>query len=111
MNIDSTDEYLRDNLENIMKGEWDNHFDSSQLEVARKESFMLNHISIEERNIIFEYGEVKIRYKFDSDPLDFHMYGVDSKMHMFSMIKNDESFLNTYTAFIRDWKITTIIDK
>lgn len=111
MKLDSTDEYLRDNLENIMKGEWNNHFDSSQLEMARKESFMLNHISIEERNINFEYGGVKIRYKFDSDPLDFHMHGGDFKMHMFSMIKSDESFLKSYTSFLRDWKITTIIDK
>jgi len=110
MKLDNTDEYLRDNLENIMKGEWDKHFDSSQLEIARKESFMLNHISIEERNIIFEYNGLKIRYKFDSDPLDFHMHGGDFKMHMFSMIKNDESFLKSYTSFLRDWKIGKIIE-
>ena len=110
MNIDKTDEYLRDNLENIMKGEWDNHFDSSQLEMARKESFMLNHISIGERNITFEYGSEKIVYKFDSDPLDFHMHGGDFKMHMLSMIKNDESFLKSYKSFLRDWKIGKIIE-
>jgi hypothetical protein len=110
MNLDKTDEYLRDNLENIMKGEWDNHFDSSQLEVARKESFMLNHISIEERNIMFEYNGIKIRYKFDSDPSDFHMHDGDFKMHMLSMIKNDESFLKSYTSFLRDWKIGKIIE-
>ena len=110
MNIDKTDEYLRDNLENIMKGEWDNHFDSSQLEMACKESFMLNHISIGERNITFECGSEKIVYKFDSDPLDFHMHGGDFKMHMLSMIKNDEAFLKSYKSFLRDWKIGNIIE-
>jgi hypothetical protein len=110
MNIDKTDEYLRDNLENIMKGEWNNHFDESQLEMARKESFMLNHISIGERNITFEYGEVKTVYKFESDPLDYQIFGGDLKMHMLSMIKNDESFLKSYTSFLRDWKIRKIIE-
>ena len=110
MNIDNTDEYLRDNLENIMKGEWDNHFDSSQLEMARKESFMLNHISVGERNITFEYDEVKTVYKTESDPLDYHIFGGDLKMHMFSMIKNDEAFLKSYKSFLRDCKIGKIID-
>lgn len=110
MNIDKTDEYLRDNLENIMKGEWDNHFDESQLEMARKESFMLNHISIGESNITFEYGSEKIIYSFNSDPLDFHMHGGDFKMHMLSMIKSDEAFLKSYKSFLRDWKIGKIIE-
>lgn len=110
MNLDNTDEYLRDNLENIMKGEWDNHFNESQLEIARKESFMLNHISIGERNITFEYDGKKTVYKFNSDPLDFHMHGGDFKMHMLSMIKNDEAFLKSYKSFLRDWKIGKIIE-
>ena len=110
MNIDSTDEYLRDNLENIMKGEWDNHFNESQLEIARKESFMLNHISIGEKNITFEYGGEKIVYNFNSDPFDFHMHGGDFKMHMLSMIKSDEAFLKAYKSFLRDWKIGRIIE-
>ena len=110
MNIDKTDEYLRDNLENIMKGEWDNHFNESQLEIARKESFMLNHISIGERNITFEYGSEKIVYKFDADPSDFNMFGGDFKSHMTQMIKNDEAFLKYYKSFLRDWKIEKIIE-
>jgi hypothetical protein len=108
--IDKTDEYLRDNLTNIMNGEWDNHFDENQLGMARKESFMLNHISISERNITFEYGSEKIVYKFDADPSDFNMFGGDFKMHMLSMIKNDEAFLKSYKSFLRDWKIGKIIE-
>ena len=34
--IDDTDKYLRDNLDNIMNGEWNEHFDEEQLEQARK---------------------------------------------------------------------------
>ena len=110
MMIDKTDEYLRDNLENIMKGEWDSHFNESQLEMARKESFMLNYITIGERNITFEYGSEKIVYRFDADPSDFNMLGGDFKSHMTQMIKNDEAFLKSYKSFLRDWKIGKIID-
>ena len=38
------------------------------------------------------------------------MHGGDFKMHMLSMIKNDESFLKSYKSFLRDWKIGKIID-
>lgn len=110
MNIDSTDEYLKNSLDAIMNGDWDDHFNESQLEIARKESFMLNHISIGERNITFEYGSEKIVYSFNSDPLDFHMHGGDFKMHMLSMIKSDEAFLKSYKSFLRDWKIGKIIE-
>lgn len=107
MNIDKTDEYLRDNLENIMKGEWDNHFDESQLEMARKTAFLLNHLNANG----IEYDGKKTVFSYDCDPVDLQLYSGDANMHLMSMIKNDDSFLKAYTAFIRDWKITKIIDK
>jgi len=36
MKMDKTDEHIRDNLENIMNGEWDKHFNEEQLEIAKK---------------------------------------------------------------------------
>lgn len=107
MDIDKTDEYLRDNLENIMNGEWDEKFAEEKLEFFRKESFILNHISIGERNITFEYGGEKIVHRFKSD-LSALFSAVNP--HMTSMIKSDEAFLKSYKSFLRDWKIGKIID-
>lgn len=107
MELDSKDIYLRNNLENIMNGEWVSQFDELQLEMVRKNSFMLNHITIEHRCAIFEYNDQKIKYNFNCDPKDDLL---DSfKEHMFSMIVNDKIFIAEYATFIRDWKIDKIL--
>lgn len=109
MELDSTDIYLRNNLENIMNGEWNLDFDELQIEQARKMSFLLNYITIKDSYIIFKYNNHKIKYNFDCDPVDYSFYGGDFKSHMFSMIKNDQSFITNYTTFLRDWKIDKIL--
>jgi hypothetical protein len=86
MELDETDNYLKDNLENIMNGEFEKKFTKEQLEYVRKESFMLNNITINPRDVTFEYGGHKICYKFDFDPLDFRMFGGD-----FSDISDNEN--------------------
>lgn len=110
MKLESSDIYLRDNLSNIMNGEWDSQFNEEQLEMAKKTSFLFNHITIEERCIIFEYGDKKVKYNFNSDPLDYRMHIGDFSTHMISMIRNSEDFMNSYKAFVRDWKINKIIE-
>lgn len=107
--LDSTDEYLKNSLDSIMRGDWDEHFDQEQLEMARKNSFMLNHISISKRDITFEYGETKAVFSYDCDPLDYQIYGSDLKTHLLSEIRQDDAFLKAYASFIRDWKIGTIV--
>jgi hypothetical protein len=110
MKLESSDIYLRDNLSNIMNGEWDSQFNEEQLEMAKKTSFLFNHITIEERCVIFEYGDKKVKYNFNSDPLDYQMHIGDFSTHMISMIINSEDFLSSYKVFIRDWKINKIIE-
>ena len=51
MELDETDNYLKDNLENIMNGEFEKQFSKEQLEYVRKESFMLNNITINPRDV------------------------------------------------------------
>ena len=108
MKLESSDIYLRDNLSNIMNGEWDSQFNEEQLEMAKQTSFLFNNITIEERCVIFEYGDQKVKYKFESDPLEYQIG--DFSMHMISMIRKSEDFLSSYKAFIRDWKINKIIE-
>jgi hypothetical protein len=110
MNIDSTDQYLKDNLKNIMNGEWDNQFNEHQLDMAKQTSFLLNHITIEENSIVFEYTKQKVKYNFNTDPIDYNLYGGDFKTHMFQTIRNDQPFKSAYKSFIRDWKIDSILN-
>lgn len=110
MKLESTDIYLKDNLSNIMNGEWNSQFNEEQLEMAKKTSFLFNHITIEERCVIFEYGDKKVKYSFNSDPLDYQMHIGDFSTNMISMIINSEDFLSSYKVFIRDWKINKIIE-
>lgn len=109
MELDETDNYLKDNLENIMNGEFEKEFTKEQLEYVRRESFMLNNITINPRDVTFEYGGHKLCYKFDCDPLYFQMFGGDFKSHIFSTIRNDSQFENIYNSFIRDFKINKIL--
>jgi len=110
MQLDDTDKYLRDSLDAIMRGEWDENFRPEQLEMARKTSFMLNHISIEGTKIIFKYEEFNIKYGFDCDLSDLTLYSGDATQEIMSMIRNDESFQAAYSSFTRDWKISKIIE-
>ncbi len=107
--IDNTDKYLRDNLDNIMKGEWDDHFNEEQLDQARKMSFLLNHITQNERTIVFEYNGIKLSCPLE-DPMDFQIYGIDQKSHIITQIKNTDIFLDAYKSFLRDWKIGKILE-
>ena len=110
MKLESSDIYLRDNLSNIMNGQWDSQFNEEQLEMVKKTSFLFNHITIEERCVIFEYGDQKVKYKFNSDPLEYQIHIGDFSTHLISMIRKSDDFLNSYKAFIRDWKINKIIE-
>jgi hypothetical protein len=111
IDIDSTDQYLKDNLKNIMNGEWDNQFSKDQLDMAKQTSFLLNHINIEENSIVFEYDNQKVKYTQDIlNTIDYNLHGGDFKTHMLSMIRNDEPFKSAYKSFIRDWKIDSIIN-
>lgn len=105
--MDGTDKHLRDSLGAIMRGEWDIHFTKEQLEFARKESFLLSHLRHEEGKAIFEYDGVKIKY---CDLTDLPFYSGDANMQINSMIRNDESFQKAYNSFLRDWKISNILD-
>jgi hypothetical protein len=108
MKMDKTDEHIRDNLENIMNGKWDKHFNEEQLEIAKKTSFLLNHITETEDGILFEYNGKKLNCKM-GDPSSYQIYGVDPYSNLLSTLRNTNEFLESYKCFLRDWKIGNIL--
>ena len=111
MILNDTDIYIKENLNKIMNGDWDENFNNKEeIEMLKKTSFLYNHIKIEERCVIFEYCDKKVKYNFNSDPLDYQMHLGDFSTHLISMIRNSEDFISCYTSFLRDWKINKIIE-
>jgi hypothetical protein len=103
---DSTNKYIRENLNNIMNGEFDNEFIPEELDHFRKMSFLLNHITYIENKIVFEYNNLKISCDY-KDTQNF--IGIDTEFYLTSKIKNTDDFIVSYKSFLRDWKITKIL--
>jgi len=45
--LDDTENYIKDNLQNILDGKFDDKFDKEQLKMMLEMSFLYNHISSE----------------------------------------------------------------
>ena len=111
MMLGDTDIYIKENLDKIMNGDWDKNFNNKEeIEMIKKTSFLYNHIKIEEKCIVFEYNDKKVKYNYNSDILDYQINGGDFSLHMISLIRNDENFLRSYNSFLRDWKISKLIE-
>jgi hypothetical protein len=103
--LDDTDNYIKDNLQNIIDGKFDDKFSSEQLKMMLEMSFLYNHISVESDSVIFEYNGVKLKIGGVSElPTQF------AKETITSAIKNDVVFKSALTQFLRDKKINDILE-
>jgi len=107
--LDDTENYIKDNLQNIIDGKFDDKFSSEQLKMMLEMSFLYNHITIENDSVIFEYNGVKLKINGINDLINSIPIGVD-KNEIFSMIKNDNIFKSALTQFLRDKKINEILE-
>jgi hypothetical protein len=103
--LDDTDNYIKDNLQNIIDGEFDDKFDKEQLKMMLELSFLYNHISFENDSVIFEYNGVKFKISGISE-----IPGGFAKETITSAIKNDEVFKSALKQFLRDKKINDILE-
>jgi hypothetical protein len=101
--LDDTDIYIKDNLQNILDGKFDDKFDKEQLKMMLEMSFLYNHINVENDSVIFEYNGVKLKINGIS-PTQF------AKETITSSIKNDVVFKSALTQFLRDKKINEILE-
>jgi hypothetical protein len=102
--LDDTDNYIKDNLQNIIDGKFDDKFSSEQLKMMLEMSFLYNHITIKNDSVIFEYNGVKLKISGLSD-----LPGIYAKEEITSCIKSDKSFKSALTQFLRDKKINDIL--
>lgn len=108
MKLDETDQIIKDKITEIMSGEWDSNFENEQLNMLKRRSFLLNNISLNDADIIFEWNGNKINVH-SSDIHELSMFWADTFNHIVSSIMSDTIFINAYNAFSREWKIDELI--
>lgn len=102
--LDDTDNFIKDNLQNIIDGKFDDKFDKEQLKMMLELSFLYNHINIGNNTVVFRYDDKRVSIEGLSEiPTKF------AKETITSYIKNDKAFKSALTQFLRDKKINDIL--
>ena len=109
--LDDTENYIKDNLKNIIDGKFDDKFEPNQLKMMLEMSFLYNHISVENDSVIFEYDSQELKISGINDLVhSIPATGIDYKNQIFSTIKSDVVFKSALTQFLRDKKINEILE-
>lgn len=109
--LDDTENYIKDNLQNILDGKFDDKFDKEQLKMMLEMSFLYNHISSEYDHgyqacsVVFSYNGVKLKISGISE-----IPGGFAKDQITSSIRNDVVFKSALKQFLRDKKINDILE-
>ena len=103
--LDDTENYIKDNLQNILDGKFDDKFDKEQLKMMLEMSFLYNHITLENNSIVFRYDDKRVSIEGVSElPKQF------AKEQITSSIRNDVVFKSALKQFLRDKKINDILE-
>ena len=104
MQLNDTNIFIRDNLQNIIDGEFDDKFGPDHLKMVLELSFLFNHTTTDKYYIIFKYNNIVLKINvFESHRL------LQSEEEVISFIRSEETFKSCYNSFIRDVKINKII--
>ena len=103
--LDDTENYIKDNLQNILDGKFDDKFDKEQLKMMLEMSFLYNHITSENNSIVFRYDDKRVSIEGVSE-----ITGVFVKEKITSSIRNDVVFKSALKQFLRDKKINDILE-
>ena len=103
--LDDTENYIKDNLQNILDGKFNDKFETDQLKMMLEMSFLYNHITSENNSIVFRYDDRRVSIEGVSElPKQF------AKETITSAIKNAVVFKSALTQFLRDKKINDILE-
>lgn len=109
MKLDDTALFIKDNLQNILDGNFDDKFSSEQLKMMLKMSFLYNHITFESDSVLFEYGDQKLKISGITEIIHSQPFGISAEEQIFSTIKSQSVFESSYASFLRDKKIDDIL--
>ena len=102
--LDETELKLKEDIDIIFNGGYDDKFPPDQIEYIKQLSFLYNHIDVEDGLIVFKYDNMKLQILgVDELPSDFQ------KEHTLHLIRNSDEFKSAYTQFSRDNKIEKIL--
>ena len=104
MQLNDTNIFIRDNLQNIIDGKFDDKFGPDHLKMVLELSFLFNHTTTDKYYIIFKYNDIVLKINvFESHRL------LQSEEEVISFIRREETFKSCYNSFLRDVKINKII--
>lgn len=109
MHLNDTNQFIKDNLQNIIDDKFDDKFSPEQVKMMLEMSFLFNHITFELDSILFEYDGNKLKFSGINDLIHSIPFG-PGEDQIFSMIRNEGIFKSAYASFLRDMNINKILN-
>jgi len=104
MQLGDTNTFIKDNLQNIIDGKFDDKFEPDYLKMVLELSFLFNHLTTDKYYIIFKYNGVVLKINaYESHGI---LHSEDAMLHY---IRNEETFKSCYNLFLRDVKLNKIL--
>ena len=113
--LDETELKLKEDLDVIFSGGYDSNnplttgkLSKEQVEYCKELSFLYNHTTFDNKDIIFSYNNLK--FKISNVPEgDMFLSNQMIKDHILHQLRSSEEFKMAYKQFTRDYKIGKII--
>ena len=100
--LSDTNTFIRDNLQNIIDGKFDDKFEPDHLKMVLELSFLFNHLTIDKYYIIFKYNSICLK-------INMYESYIQSEEEVISFIRSEETFKSCYNSFLRDVKLNKLI--
>lgn len=111
--LDDTELFIKDNLDWILAGKYDDKFNKEQLDKMIELSFLYNHMVLENDKLTFEYSKWQINLTNLYDQYSELVYQIGKegvKNMIITTITSQDGFKSAFKAFLRDKKINKIIE-
>lgn len=104
MGLNETNQFLKDNLQNILNGDFDDKFSPDQINMMIEMSFIFNHIYLDGFSLVFEYDSIRIKINNI-----LAITGEYREETLISSIRSEDKFKAVISQFLRDKKINDIL--
>jgi len=110
--LDDTDLFIKNNLDWILAGKYDDKFNKDQLDKMIELSFLYNHMVLENVKLTFEYGKLQIKLTNLYEQYSELVYQIGKegvKNMIITTITSQDQFKLAFKSFLRDNKIKKIL--